>query len=220
MKCDKGCKLESNLHAIVRVSATCTGTTARWEECIFKELDHDVMRSLATLLSYIVTAQRYVAHIAPSICIHYHQEEDTGAGGWNGNPVTSIQKEKAYLHISALLDPALFHPVPLCRLPPLLSPWQHFSAICLHGKPLSSSFSSPQFLLRALFLYKNKIKKQSVHTSLSSASRRLLCSATEVRRQVDLCLPPSLVLPLTLTLFHSHHTKANPLFLLLHLSLA
>lgn len=83
------------------------------------------------------------------------------------------------------------------------------------ASPSLSSFS-PQFLPLVLFLYKNKIKEQRV--TLPRA-RRLLCSAAKVRRQVDLCLPPSLVLPLTLTLFHSHHTKANPLFLLLLLLL-
>lgn len=71
--------------AMVRVSAACAGASAPREECIFKELDHDVMVSQAAPLSYIVSAQRYVAHIAPSVRIHYHQNEDTGAGGWNGN---------------------------------------------------------------------------------------------------------------------------------------
>lgn len=53
--------------AMVRVSAACAGASAPREECIFKELDHDVMVSQAAPLSYIVSAQRYVAHIAPSI---------------------------------------------------------------------------------------------------------------------------------------------------------
>lgn len=55
------------------------------------------------------------------IWIHYHQKEEARRLECESS-VISTEKEKAYLHISALRDPALFHPVPLCRQPPLVSP--------------------------------------------------------------------------------------------------
>lgn len=66
MKCDKGCKLDSKRRWSVRALRARAPLLPR-KSCIFKELDHDVTVSQAAPLSYIVSAQRYVAHVAPSI---------------------------------------------------------------------------------------------------------------------------------------------------------
>lgn len=137
--------------------------------------------------------QRYVAHRGcadPSIWIHYLLlDEDTGwvlatvvvvVGRQQCECKILIRKEKAYLHISVLLNPALFHPVPLCRLPPLLSAWQHFSAIYLHGEAPSPPPPSVPPVWCSLPLSKNKIKQQHTHAhfpiSVSAGSILLLKS--------------------------------------------
>lgn len=139
------------------------------------------------------STQRYVAHIPLYRQIHPSEfiivRKRTQGRLECEFSATSIEKEKAYLHISALLDPALFHPVPLCRLPPLFSPWQHFSAIYLNGEPLSPPPSVPP-VCRSLPLYKKSNKATETTHFPSSVSQRLLCSAVEVKRQVDLCPPP------------------------------
>lgn len=145
MKCDKGW-----IQTYLACKWYVQGTLAHSVNCIFKEVtttqwaerqredkmhgrmmpSHYFISSLALvhcLRLDCVTKRAYAClyrgmwhtrRADPAVSIDYHQKEGTGRLECE----FSVQKEKAYLHISVLLDPALFHPVPLCRLPPLLSP--------------------------------------------------------------------------------------------------
>lgn len=148
-------------------------------------------------------ACRYRGNTVPSVQIHYQHKEDAGGPG--------AQKDEAYLHISVLLDPALFHPVPLCRLALLLSPWQHFSAIYLHGEAARSSCrrgSSPGLSSLPLNQKGKKKRKKNREIARSTHTHTLpdprayrrapLCCLLKSRRGRLICaaLSPSLFLSL------------------------
>lgn len=93
------------------------------------------------------------------------------------------------------------------------SPHDSVFLLSVSTASLSSSSSSPQFLpcARLLPLSENKIKKQRPHFPELGVSSVLLLKSGG--RLICASLPRSLGLLLTPTLFHSHHTKASPLFL-------